>query len=112
MTTLNPWSKASYTETVFVAAVEGDALIASGCTPSPNIIKLDVEGHEAAVLRGLRQTLSGPACRMVVFEDGPERDSEPKQLLRAAGFEIKPLLRNEHTAHTLSNFVARKAGAT
>lgn len=108
MTTLSPWSKTSYTETILVAAVEGDGLIASGRIPSPNIIKLDVEGHEAAVLRGLRQTLNGAACRMVVFEDGPDRDTEPKQLLRTAGFEVSPLLRNEHTAHALSNFVARK----
>lgn len=108
ITTLTPWSQGNYTGEVLVAAITGDEMIATCQVPAPNIIKLDVEGHEGAVLRGLRRTLSGAACRVVVFEDGPERDTEPKLLLRASGFEIKPLLRNEHTAHALSNFVARK----
>jgi FkbM family methyltransferase len=39
--------------------------------PVPNAVKIDVEGHEFAVLRGLQQTLSNPACRRVGLEVHP-----------------------------------------
>ena len=111
MTTLSPWSEATYSGTVMVAAARGDDLIAEGLFPAPQVIKIDVEGHEAAVLRGLEQTLHGSACRAVILEDGISDDTEPKHLLRSAGFEICVLTRNERTDHALANFVARKPKA-
>ena len=111
MTTLTPWSQATYSGTVLVAAARGDELIAGGLVPAPQVIKIDVEGHEAAVLRGLERTLRDPACRAVVLEDGLEENTEPKQLLRSAGFQISILTRNERSGHALANFVARKATA-
>lgn len=108
MTTLTPWSQATYSGTVLVAAARGDELIAGGLVPAPQVIKIDVEGHEAAVLRGLERTLRDPACRAVVLEDGLEENTEPKQLLRSAGFQISILTRNEQTGHAMANFVARK----
>lgn len=111
MTTLTPWSKATYSGTVLVAAARGDELIAGGLVPAPQVIKIDVEGHEAAVLRGLERTLRDPACRAVVLEDGLEENTEPKQLLRSAGFQISILTRNERSGHALANFVARKPSA-
>ncbi len=108
MTTLSPWSEATYSGKVMVAAARGDDLIAEGLFPAPHVIKIDVEGHEAAVLRGLEQTLHGSACRAVILEDGISDDTEPKHLLRSAGFEISVLTRNERSDHALANFVARK----
>ena len=108
MTTLSPWSGAVYSGTVLVAAARGDELIAEGRLPAPHVIKIDVEGHETEVLRGLERTLHNATCRAVILEDGTEEHTEPKRLLRCAGFEISILKRNEQSDHPLANFMARK----
>ena len=112
MTTLAPWSQASYSGTVLVATAKGDEFIDRGVLPAPTVIKLDVEGHEPAVLRGLAAALASPRCELVVFEDGPASDTPAKKLLLAAGFTLQPLVRHENSTHALANFAARKAGCT
>jgi hypothetical protein len=91
-----------------VAVDVGDALIASGQVPAPTLIKLDVEGHEAAVLRGLSAALADPRCKLVVFEDHVTEDSEVKRFLRTHGFIMEPLVRRERSAHALANFSASR----
>jgi FkbM family methyltransferase len=108
MTTLSPWSQGGYSGTVLVATARGDDLVAAGVVPAPQVIKLDVEGHEAEVLRGLSAVLRRPECSLVVFEDALGATTEPKRLLEAAGFQLSSLERREPTAHPLGNFVARK----
>ncbi len=39
--------------------------------PIPAVVKIDVEGHEFAVLSGLKQTLSSEACRLLSVEVHP-----------------------------------------
>jgi len=39
--------------------------------PIPTAVKIDVEGHEFAVLSGLKQTLSSEACRLLSVEVHP-----------------------------------------
>ena len=95
-----------------VATARGDDLIAAGVVPTPHVVKLDVEGHEASVLRGMGDALRHPACLRIVFEDAPDDQSEVKLLLRAAGFQVTPLERRQCEAHALLNFVAHKSGAT
>lgn len=107
MSTLSPWHEFTYAGVCHVATARGDRLVADGAALAPTAIKLDVEGFEAAVLRGLAAVLRRPECRGVVFEDGPG-ESEPKALLRAAGFALTPLARRETTAHALTNFLAAK----
>jgi FkbM family methyltransferase len=77
-------------ESVEVAA--GDELRKSRSLPSPVMIKIDVEGFEYSVIRGLRETLADPACLLVVCEIHPRLLPEGVQsqdvlnLLRSLGF--------------------------
>lgn len=50
-----------------------------------HLVKMDVQGHEPAVLAGFRSALSGPAPPLLLFEFHPH-------LLKAAGFEPEALL--------------------
>ena len=43
----------------------GDELVASGVIDAPNIIKIDTEGHEVAVIHGIRRIIS--AHRPIIF---------------------------------------------
>lgn len=76
----------------------GDAVIASGTAQAPNLVKIDVEGHELSVLTGLTSTLRNPQLRNVFVEvhfgvlDGSGRGDHPKRiedLLKQSGFRLK-----------------------
>ncbi len=56
-------------ETVEIA--NGDRLVCDENLPVPRAVKIDVEGHEFAVLQGLRGTLAQPACELVCCEIHP-----------------------------------------
>lgn len=50
----------------------GDDLVIEGKIEQPDVVKIDVEGAEAAVCRGLEHTLSSDRCRIVFCEIHPE----------------------------------------
>jgi FkbM family methyltransferase len=54
--------------TVEVPSKVADELIANGEIPTPNLIKIDVEGAEPLVIDGLESALSNPDCRLVYCE--------------------------------------------
>jgi len=58
----------SRSDTIEVTVVSGDELVASGETPLPNVIKIDIEGFELEAVRGLSQVLSRPSLRFVGIE--------------------------------------------
>lgn len=73
--------------------VAGDFFVEAGNLPLPRAVKIDVEGHEHAVLRGLRETLVQPSCELVCCEIHPRllpKEVKPEAvlaLLRSVGFE-------------------------
>jgi FkbM family methyltransferase len=76
-----------------IQVIEGDRLRETEKLPVPNALKIDVEGFEYSVLRGLTRTLASPACRIVSCEIHPTllpsetTQEDIFQLLKAYGFD-------------------------
>lgn len=60
-------------------------------TDDIDVLKIDVEGHEAAVLRGAERSLREGRTRHVVFEEHEGPTSETCQLLQSWGYELRQL---------------------
>ena len=103
---------------VTVQSYTGDALIAAGACPAPDIMKIDVEGFEIDVLKGLTSTLTRihPA---IVFEHSRYRlkeldrpADEVTNFLRGLGYEVfrldngKPVSTSDFDSET--DFLAKK----
>jgi FkbM family methyltransferase len=75
-----------------VQVVRGDEFREIENLPFPRIVKIDVEGYEYAVIRGLTRTLSDSGCELVSCEVHPTLlplEVKPEQvvdLLRSLGF--------------------------
>jgi Methyltransferase FkbM domain len=69
-----------------VSLRSGDSLIRNGEAEAPDVIKIDVEGHEIAVLDGLRDHISKARNLAVVCEFNPPA-------MKKAGYEPLELLR-------------------
>lgn len=96
------YSEAS-AQTVTVDMLKGDHLISKENLLSPTVIKLDVEGAELDVLRGLEKTLSRNDCRLIYCEVHRDHlqtfggtESEVHDILTEHGFSIERL--NDHGA--------------
>lgn len=83
------------TETIPVETIPGDNHIADEELPPPTVMKIDVEGAEMDVLKGLESTLARSECRLVyceVHEDPTESEryliSEVTNCLKATGFSV------------------------
>jgi FkbM family methyltransferase len=64
-------------ETFSTESRTGDQLVASGEVPPPDIVKIDVEGGEYAVVDGMLDTLAREDCRCLVCEIHPPDDDTP-----------------------------------
>jgi FkbM family methyltransferase len=56
--------------------------------PIPNLVKLDVDGAEAHVLRGARQTLGATECRSAFVEIDDSHADDVVSLLESYGFRL------------------------
>ncbi|HVA01219.1 MAG TPA: FkbM family methyltransferase [Terriglobia bacterium] len=54
-----------------VEVVEGDWFRETHSLPVPRAVKIDVEGYEYSVLRGLKRTLADPKCELLCLEIHP-----------------------------------------
>jgi FkbM family methyltransferase len=52
------------------------------------LVKIDVEGHEAEVLRGASDLLTRGTIRDIVFEDHDDYPSEATEIVEEAGYEV------------------------
>ncbi len=85
-------------ETISVEAVDGDSLVECEEIQPPDIVKVDAEGAEAEVLRGLERTIESELPRIIYCEI--HEDQRPvTQLLEKFGYEwssfesARPLLK-------------------
>jgi FkbM family methyltransferase len=110
MTTLKPLAAGNYAGKLISWCDTGDSVVAAEMLPSPTVIKLDVEGSEVDVLRGLTNVLSESRVEAIVLEGEPNLlstdGSELHKIVKAAGFNMNALSRNEKTHHHLDNFIA------
>jgi FkbM family methyltransferase len=84
--------------TVEIQVHSGDAALTEFALPSPNVIKIDVEGHELEVINGLPGVLSSKTLRSVFVEvhfsllHDRGLDNAPAtivQILRQQGFHVR-----------------------
>jgi len=85
-------------ETITTDMVRGDDVIQTRNLPEPTVLKIDVEGAEYNVLNGLREVLSGSACRLVYcevhrnhLETFGSSEKEVRELLESCGFALENL---------------------
>jgi FkbM family methyltransferase len=69
-----------------VPLISIDGEIAEGHLPVPSVVKIDVEGHEVAVLRGMRDTLA--AHQPVIICELHESNRELLSLAEELGYEV------------------------
>lgn len=105
---LHNWESDPTLDQIDVSTATGDFVIDESTASVPNVIKIDVEGNEERVLRGMPRLLRDPRLHTVVFEDSTDDCSEPKKILREMGFTIGLLNRRESTHHNLENYVAKR----
>jgi FkbM family methyltransferase len=83
---------------VDVSLRNGDGLIASGSAKAPNVLKIDVEGHEPEVLKGMPGILSRPELRHIFIEvhfalleerGMPGAPAQIEDILRSHGFDLR-----------------------
>ncbi len=76
--------------TIDVEGARGDSLVAADRVAPPDVLKIDAEGADADVLRGLRQTIETHRPRLLYCEvhvDG----AEIRSLLSSYDYEYEPL---------------------
>lgn len=88
--------------TLQVQMNRGDDLVESGELSQPTVVKIDVEGAELRVLRGMEKTLTAESCRLVyceVHQQLLQQDSTPAEVnsfIQSLGFQTETIYEREH----------------
>ncbi|WP_206664918.1 FkbM family methyltransferase [Halorubrum salsamenti] len=85
--------------TLKVETARGDTIVEKRKLPKPTVVKIDVEGAELSVLRGLQETIR-ESCRLIYVEVHSEKIadfggdvSDVEKFLTDAGFELTEMSR-------------------
>lgn len=89
----------SFATDVYAYATTGDSLINAGI-PEPNVIKLDTEGNELAILQGCTHILENSKLHTIIYESF-DLQQDLENHLKRFGFAVNPIDR-------LGNFVATR----
>jgi len=108
MSGLYNWNSDADAKVVEVLKDTGDALFLGGRVCRPNVVKIDAEGSELQILKGMTALLAGHDLHTVVIEDSPDDVTAIKLLLQESGFTLSKLERREPTHHNLDNYVATR----
>ena len=80
-----------------VETTDYDSLVAQGSVPVPHVVKMDIEGHEYAALKGMQNTLADPRCAAILCEIHPYAlrngisDRHITSLIESLGFQCVSL---------------------
>jgi FkbM family methyltransferase len=89
---IDPAATSNGAPVAWIRIVEGDKFAEAEKLPIPRAVKIDVEGYEFAVIRGLSRTLAQPQCKVVCVEVHPlllpasVAPGKVLDLLRSLGF--------------------------
>lgn len=65
-----------------------DGLIAAGGMTAPNVVKIDVDGNELNILKGMSDLLSGTGLRAIQVEADPSQEKEIVDFLTSFGYRV------------------------
>jgi FkbM family methyltransferase len=96
-------SRVMFTQPMWVHTLD-DAIVRFEL-PFPNHIKIDVDGHELAILRGARATLANPALQSLQIEIGQQDPDGPeiRSLLESSGFKVTRV--SQHPSGPIADYV-------
>jgi FkbM family methyltransferase len=93
-------------ETIEVAVSSIDELVGCGALPTPDVIKIDVEGAELDVIEGMQRTLG--EHRPVILCEVHDSNARYVELMRSLGYEVTnldedvPVEHGHRNVHTLA----------
>jgi FkbM family methyltransferase len=91
-------------KTVYVSTID---VISEQVGAAPNYVKIDVDGPEESVIRGMMKTIASPHLRSVMVEvNGEETAKAIRAILTAAGFSEQA-----HTHENAHNVIFRREPA-
>jgi FkbM family methyltransferase len=76
---------------LFVPTLSVDEMVRDGAIRPPDLVKMDVEGAEAAVLEGMEQTVAATRPILFIALHGESQRTACERLLHSVGYEINDL---------------------